>query len=166
MDGFQLWVNLPRRDKMMKPRYQEVPAASIPTAKGDGFTVRVLAGESHGASAVIDTRTPIFYLHVRLDANASFEQPVAGDFNAFAYVVRGSVVVDGRTIAEDHAILFDREGDSVVLRSESEPAEFLLIGGRPIDEPVARYGPFVMNTEAEIIQAIRDYQNGRFGEIG
>jgi len=165
MDGFQLWVNLPRRDKMMKPRYQELPADSIPTAQGDGFTVRVIAGESHGASAVIDTRTPILYLHVKLDANASFEQRLPEDFNAFAYVIRGKVIVDGRTIANDHAILFQREGEDAVLRAGDEPAEFLLIGGRPLEEPIARYGPFVMNTQSEIIQAIRDFQSGRFGEI-
>src|SRR5579872_2543020 len=121
MDGFQLWVNLPRSDKMMKPRYQELPSESIPTVQGDGFTVRVIAGESHGASAAIDTRTPILYLHVRLDPNMTFEQPLPEDFNAFAYVIRGEVIVDGQPVAQDHAILFKRDGDNVVLRAAGEP---------------------------------------------
>ncbi len=151
MDGFQLWVNLPRRDKMMKPRYQELPSASIPTVTANGATVRVIAGEG----ARIETRTPIVYLHVKLAAGASFEQRVPEDFNVFAY-----------SLAEDQAILFNRDGDRVVLRARDDaPAEFLLIGGRPINEPIARYGPFVMTSEAEIIRAIRDYQDGRMGEI-
>jgi hypothetical protein len=151
MDGFQLWVNLPRRDKMMKPRYQELASASIPTVSKDGVTVRTIAGES----ALVETRTPIIYLHVKLDPGAKFEQPVPEDFNVFAY-----------SLAEDQAILFNRDGDRVVLRGGDDArSEFLLIGGRPINEPIARYGPFVMNSEAEIIQAIRDYQNGRMGEI-
>ena len=158
MDGFQLWVNLPRRDKMMKPRYQELPSASIPTTSADGVTVRVIAGES----APIETRTPIIYLHIKLAAGASFAQTVPEDFNVFAYVVSGRV----SGADADHAILFNRDGDRVVLRaSDDAPAEVLLIGGRPIEEPIARYGPFVMNSEREILQAIRDYQNGRMGQI-
>jgi len=136
---------------MMKPLYQELPSASIPTVTANGATVRVIAGEG----ARIETRTPIVYLHVKLAAGASFEQRVPEDFNVFAY-----------SLAEDQAILFNRDGDRVVLRARDDaPAEFLLIGGRPINEPIARYGPFVMNSEAEIIRAIRDYQDGRMGEI-
>ena len=162
MDGFQLWVNLPRRDKMMKPHYQELLSASIPTVERDGVSVRVIAGQSLGASASIDTRTPILYLHVKLAAGAQLEQSVPHDFNLFAFVISGHVL----GAAENDAILFARDGDSVVLRSGHDaPAELLLIGGRPINEPIARYGPFVMNSEAEIVQAIRDYQNGRMGEI-
>jgi hypothetical protein len=150
MDGFQLWVNLPRRDKMMKPRYQELPASSIATISKDGATVRIIAGEG----ARVETRTPIIYLHVKLAAGASFEQPVPEDFNVFAY-----------SLTEDQAIFFNQDGDRVVVTADDNPSEFLLIGGRPINEPIARYGPFVMNSEAEIIQAIRDYQNGRMGAI-
>lgn len=167
LHGFQLWVNLPRHDKMMKPRYQEVPAAAIPTANSaDGLvTVRVLAGESLGTHATIDTRTPIMYLHVRLDAGARFTQAVPETYNAFVYVVNGEVTLDDRQARENDVVLFERDGDSVVIASESG-AELLLIGGEPLNEPVARYGPFVMNTTAEIRQAMIDYQNGRFGEIG
>ena len=162
MDGFQLWVNLPRRDKMMKPRYQELKSEGIPTVDRDGVTVRVIAGESLGTSARVETRTPILYLHVKLAPGAKLEQAVPEDFNVFAFVISGHVLGAG----ENDAILFARDGDTVVLRPDDDaPAELLLIGGRPINEPIARYGPFVMNSEAEIVQAIRDYQNGRMGAI-
>jgi redox-sensitive bicupin YhaK (pirin superfamily) len=167
LHGFQLWVNLPRRDKMMKPRYQEVRAAEIPTAtSADGLvTVRVLAGQSLGTRATIDTRTPIMYLHVRLAAGARFTQEVPQTYNALAFVVNGEATSGDRQARENDVAIFERDGDTVVIASE-HGAELLLIGGEPLNEPVARYGPFVMNTTAEIRQAMIDYQNGSFGEIG
>jgi quercetin 2,3-dioxygenase len=167
LHGFQLWVNLPRRDKMMNPRYQEVRAADIPTATSpDGLvTVTVLAGESLGIRAAIDTRTPIMYLHVRLAAGARFTQPVPETYNAFAYVVNGDVTFGDRHARENDVAIFERDGDTVAIASE-RGAELLLIGGEPLNEPVARYGPFVMNTVAEIRQTLFDYQSGNFGEIG
>jgi redox-sensitive bicupin YhaK (pirin superfamily) len=162
--GFQLWVNLPRRDKMMKPRYQEIASSSIPTASRDGVTVRVIAGESLGEKAVIETRTPIMYLHVKLDAGARFEQPVPREYNAFAFVVKGTARIDGREAGEDDAVIFGRDGDDVVIESE-QGCELLLIGGVPINEPVVRYGPFVMNTERELLQAFSDFRSGRMGTI-
>ena len=165
MHGFQLWVNLPKRDKMMKPRYQELRAAEIPTATSDDGKVHVtvIAGESLGTRASIDTRTPIMYLHVRLEAGASFTQRVPENFNAFAFVIGGEATVGDRAARENDMVLFG-DGDSVTITS-SGGAEMLLIGGVPLNEPVARYGPFVMNTVGEIRQAMLDYQNGRFGEI-
>ena len=170
MHGFQLWVNLPRRDKMMTPRYQELPAAKIPSAKtSDGrVSVRVLAGESLGVRAAIDTRTPILYLDVALEPGARFEQRVPEGFNVFAYVVEGSGVFgsDRRAAADEDMVLFARGGDSVVLEAaEDSPLRVLVIGGEPLAEPVARYGPFVMNTRGEILQAVEDFQSGRFGTI-
>jgi len=167
LHGFQLWVNLPRRDKMMTPRYQELRAAEIPTATGeDGkVTVTVIAGESLGTRATIDTRTPIMYLHVRLGAGARFTQAVPRTYNAFAFVIGGEAAFGDRLARENDAVIFERDGDEVEIASDSE-AELLLIGGVPLDEPVARYGPFVMNTAGEIRQAMIDYQSGRFGEIG
>lgn len=164
LHGFQLWVNLPRRDKMMKPRYQEIASASIPTVTRDGVTVRVIAGESLGASAVIETRTPIMYLHVKLDPGAKFEQKVPADYNAFAFVVNGTAKIAGREVREDDAVIFSRDGDSVLVES-ANGCELLLIGGVPINEPVVRYGPFVMNSEREILQAFADFQSGRMGAI-
>jgi len=166
MHGFQLWVNLPRRDKMMKPRYQELRAAEIPTAtSADGkVTVTVIAGESLGTRATIDTRTPIMYLHVRLAAGARFTQVIPETYNAFAFVISGEATFGDRLARENDAVIFERDGDAVAIATENG-AELLLIGGVPLNEPVARYGPFVMNTAGEIRQAMIDYQSGRFGEI-
>ncbi|HEY0159730.1 MAG TPA: pirin family protein [Thermoanaerobaculia bacterium] len=166
MHGFQLWVNLPRRDKMMKPRYQELRASEIPTATSpDGkVSVTVIAGESLGTKASIDTRTPIMYLHVRLEPGARFTQAVPETYNAFAFVIRGEASFGDRVARENDAAIFDRNGDEVTVAS-GKGAELLLIGGVPLDEPVARYGPFVMNTPGEIRQAMLDYQSGRFGTI-
>ncbi len=168
MHGFQLWVNLPRRDKMMVPRYQEVPAAKIPIGRSaDGSaTVRVIAGEALGARAVIDTRTPIAYLDVELEPGAALEQPLPEDFNAFAYVVEGRGLFGGeKTPARPHElVLFGNGGESVRLEAAPDSSlRALLISGRPIGEPVARAGPFVMNTRAEVVQAFEDFQEGRLG---
>jgi quercetin 2,3-dioxygenase len=164
MHGFQLWVNLPRRDKMMAPRYQEVPAAGIPE---DGRVVaRVLAGEALGARAVIDTRTPIVYLDLRLEPGAAFEQPLPADFNAFAYVVEGAgrFGSDSVEASAHELVLFRNDGDAARIEASGGAAlRVLLIGGRPLGEPVARAGPFVMNTRAEIVQAFEDFQSGRLG---
>jgi quercetin 2,3-dioxygenase len=167
LHGFQLWVNLPRRDKMMKPRYQELRADAIPTATSDDgkVSVTVLAGESLGTRAAIDTRTPILYLHVRLSAGARFTQRVPETFNAFAFVFGGEVTFGDRPARENDAVLFARDGDAVSM-SSAGGGELLLIAGEPLNEPIARYGPFVMNVPGEIRQAMIDYQSGRFGEIG
>jgi len=164
--GFQLWVNLPRADKMMKPRYQEVRAADIPHATSpDGkVSVTVIAGDSLGTHATIDTRTPILYLHVRLAAGARFTQTIPEIYNAFAFIISGEAGFGDRVARENDAVIFERNGDTVTMTSESG-AELLLIAGVPLNEPVARYGPFVMNTPGEIRQAMLDYQSGRFGEI-
>src|SRR5262245_25664195 len=168
MHGFQLWVNLPRRDKLMAPRYQEVPAAGIPMARSaDGrVTVRVLAGEALGERAVIDTRTPIVYLDVSLDPGTEFAQPLPTDFNAFAYVVsgRGFFGRDRRPARPHELVLFGNDGGEARVESAPrEPLRVLLIAGRPLGEPVARAGPFVMNTRDEIVQAFDDFQSGKLG---
>jgi hypothetical protein len=168
MHGFQLWVNLPSRDKMMKPRYQDVPGERIPEAEEGGVKVRVIAGEAMGRKAVIDTRTPILYLHFTLQPGASFTQPVPPDFNVFAYVVdgRGAFGANGEAAGDADAVVFAPGGDAVEMRADaSGPLDLLLIGGVPLNEPVVRYGPFVMNTREQIMQAFRDYQTGRMGAI-
>ena len=168
MHGFQLWVNLPRRDKMMAPRYQEVPAAKIPVGRSaDGTaTVRVIAGESLGAHAVIATRTPISYFDVELRPGGVLEQPLEADHNAFAFVVSGAGVFGAeRTPAKPHElVLFRNDGGVARLEATGDsPLRALLVAGRPLDEPVSRAGPFVMNTRAEVVQAFEDFQAGRLG---
>ena len=171
MHGFQIWVNLPARDKMIRPRYQDIPAARIPEATSpDGKAkVRVIAGNAMGRSAVIDTRTPIVYLHYTLRPGGEAMPEVRSDYNALVYVLGGEVLAgeDGRAVREGQMARLG-EGESVrlaVAADAKEPADLLLLAGAPLNEPVARYGPFVMNTEKEIQQAIRDYQSGRMGEI-
>lgn len=172
MHGFQLWVNLPKRDKMMKPRYQEIPSAQIPNVtSADGLvTVKVIAGEAMGRKAVIETRTPIMYLHYTIKPGGVVTQTVPSNFNVFAYVVDGGGLFGSeRERGEDgQMVLFAPDGNQVRIENPADATttlDVLLIGGIPLNEPVARYGPFVMNTKQEIFQAMEDYQNGKMGEI-
>lgn len=172
LHGFQLWVNLPQRDKMITPRYQEIPSASIPTVTADDglVTARVIAGEALGARAVIETRTPIIYLHFTIKPGGVVRQKVTGEYNAFAYVIDGAGLfgAENEKAGDGQMILFAQDGDEARIENPAgatAPLEILLIAGVPLDEPVARYGPFVMNTEAEIRQAIEDYRAGKMGAI-
>lgn len=172
LHGIQLWVNLPQRDKMMPPRYQEISAQQIPTAQtANGLvTVRVIAGSALGVEAVIATQTPIFYLHFTLQPGGAIAQPVSSAYNAFAYVLEGEgqFGADLEPAGDGQMVLFAQDGDEIRIANSSDatqPLDLLLIGGVPLNEPVVRYGPFVMNTEAEIRQAIDDFRNGRMGTI-
>jgi redox-sensitive bicupin YhaK (pirin superfamily) len=169
MHGFQIWVNLPRKDKMMTPRYQEIAASRIPVGtSADGKAkVRVIAGESYGAKAVIDTRTPIMLLHFLLEPGARVEQAVPRAWNAFALVFEGSAeFADDRVRAADgDSFFFAGDADGVAFTAGEKGAQILLLAGLPLNEPVARYGPFVMNTRAELIQAVEDFEAGRLGSI-
>jgi len=166
MHGFQIWINLPAHLKMTTPRYQEVPAARIPTAATpDGRArVRVVAGQALGAQAVIDTHTPVIYQDWTVDAGADVTQPVPRDHQALVYVFEGAVWV-GETRVGDGQMAILEAGDAVRLRGEPAGGRLLLLAGVPLHEPVARYGPFVMNNQAELVQAVADYQSGRMGEI-
>lgn len=172
MHGFQLWVNLPQRDKMIKPRYQEIPSSRIPKAtSADGLvSVTVIAGEAMGEKAVIETRTPIIYLHYRIEPGGVATQRVPQDYNAFAYVVDGAGLfgAEGERAGDGQMVMFAPDGDDLRIESPADAKaalEVLLIAGVPLNEPIARYGPFVMNTEAEIHQAFEDYRRGRMGAI-
>ena len=170
MHGFQLWVNLPKRDKMMKPRYQEIPGSQIPKAtSADGLvSVGVIAGEAMGRKAVIETRTPIIYLHYSIKPGGVARQQVSSTYNAFAYIVDGEGLFGAeREPAKDgQMVLFAQDGDEVRIENTGNATlDVLLIGGMALNEPIARYGPFVMNTESEIRQAFEDYRLGRMGEI-
>ncbi len=168
-EGFQLWVNLPAKDKMIPPRYQDIPAEGIPivTAKGGDVWVKVIAGESLGTKAVIETRTPIMFLDIRLKPKTMFVQPVPENFDGFAYVWRGSGYLGSqRTPASMGQIGLLGEGEEVRIEAaETEEVRVLLIAGVPLREPIARHGPFVMNTMAEIEQAFKDYRSGKLGRI-
>jgi hypothetical protein len=167
MHGFQLWVNLPKRDKFIEPRYQELPSSGIPTAATpDGLAkVKVIAGEALGVKAAIETRTPIAYQHWSLQPGAVVEQPLDASFNGFLYVFRGAVRVgDDRREVKDGMMAMLAPGDVVVMRAD-QSAEVLLLAGVPLNEPMARWGPFVMNEWKELEQAAEDFQAGRMGHI-
>ncbi len=170
MEGFQLWLNLPAKDKMREPWYRDIQSAEIPefTTTG-GARVRVIAGASHGIEgAVRREHTEPLYLDIELPPNAEFAQPLPQDHNALVYVFRESLWIAGSEIPTRRmAILANDPGsDGVVLRAGAtnhSPARALLIAGRPLNEPIAQYGPFVMNTPEQIRQAVHDFQNGKLG---
>jgi len=168
--GFQVWVNLPSRDKMTDPRYQDVAASALPIAHTeDGLvTVKVIAGEALGVSARVQTRTPILYLDVTIAPGGKVVLPAPAGYNAAVYAFQGGVRVGTHREVPEGAFVLLGPGDAVALESPAtaaKPVRLLVLGGTPLNEPVARYGPFVMNTEAEIRQAIGDYQSGNFGGI-
>lgn len=156
MRGFQLWINLPAKDKMKRASYRDLQATDIPEVRleKDGL-VRVIAGEFQGTKAPVPpTATDATYLDVHLPAGATFTQPVKDGYNAFAYVYEGAL----EGIDTHAAAVFSTSGD--IRLTTKDGARFLLLAGKPIGEPVVQYGPFVMNTREEIEQAIRDYQAG------
>ena len=168
-EGFQLWVNLPAKDKMIPPRYQDTPAEDIPiaTAQDGKVWVKVIAGESLGKKAVIDTRTPIMFLDVRLQPGTVFVQAVPKQYDGFVYVWRGSGFLgDERKGATMGQVGVLDQGEELRLEAAAdEEVRVLLIAGEPIREPVARHGPFVMNTWEEIEQAFKDFRSGKLGQI-
>ena len=164
MEGFQLWLNLAARDKLREPWYRDVQAAEIPRLRtAQGVEVAVLAGSSGGvAGAVTRELTEPLYLDLHLPAGSRFEQPLDPGHNAFVYVYRGELEVGGETVpAQRMAILAnDAQADGVVLQA-AVPSRALLVAGRPLREPIVQYGPFVMNTQQEIFEAVRDFREGR-----
>ena len=170
MSGFQLWVNLPASLKMTGPRYREVSSGSIPRVeRKDGVRIRVIAGEVDGVQgAVSEIHANPAYLDVRLPAGGSFTHPVPAGHNAFAYLFEGEAEF-GKSSGKDGAgrisatrLAVFGEGESVEVHADRAPARFLLLSGKPLNEPIARYGPFVMNTREEIEQALSDLRNGTF----
>jgi len=169
MEGFQLWLNLPARDKMSPPGYRDIQSESIPEfMTAQGVTVRVIAGESHGvAGAVQREATQPLVLDLHFEPGARFAQPLPPAHNAFVYVYRGELQIGDTPVpAQRMAILKNTPAsDGVVLHAGDAPARALLIAGRPLDEPISQYGPFVMNTQQEIFQAVEDFRAGRFGKV-
>ena len=168
MEGFQLWLNLPARDKMSKPWYRDIPSEELPRFTLDtGATVQVIAGSSHGvAGAVQREGTAPLYLDIALPAGSMFEQALPPGHNAFIYVFRGEVVVEGKAVPSTKMAILANPADSDGVRLHaSADARVLLIAGRPLGEPIAQYGPFVMNTQQELQQAVEDFRAGRFEGI-
>ncbi len=165
MAGFQLWLNLPAGDKMNPPWYRDFPPQALPTFVTDsGVATTVLAGSSHGIrGAVVREHTRPVVLDIRLPAGSCFSQRLPAEHNAFFYVCEGQPRIADRTVPEKHMVILrnNPDCDGVVIEAETDTRLFF-VSGAPLNEPIAQYGPFVMNTEQQIYEAISDYRNGRF----
>jgi redox-sensitive bicupin YhaK (pirin superfamily) len=168
MHGVQLWVNLPRADKLTPPRYQDLNAEKLTLARSaDGKAlVRLIAGDVGGQSGPGSTHTPIVYAHATIEAGGKLALAWPTEYNALVYVLRGSVRVAGdtRTVGEHALAVLGRDGETVVIEAD-EPTDVILLGGRPLHEPIAWYGPFVMNTKAEILESLELFESGKLGSI-
>jgi redox-sensitive bicupin YhaK (pirin superfamily) len=167
MEGFQLWLNLPARDKMSAPWYRDFKAQELPRfVTAQGVTVIVIAGESQGISGAVTRQASApLYLDLHLPAGSGFEQTLPLEHNAFVYVYRGEVRIAGQTVpAQRMALLANEDAADGVLIEASTDARLLLLAGQPLKEAIAQYGPFVMNTQQEIHEAISDFRNGTLGE--
>ncbi|MBF6022935.1 pirin family protein [Lysobacter niastensis] len=167
LEMVQLWVNLPARDKMAEPGYQTLLDAQIPSVPlaNDAGRVRVIAGEYAGHRGPARTFTPVDVWDVRMTAGGTAAFEIAEGRTLALVVLRGSIRVNGAdTVGPAQMVMLDREGRDVAVEASSD-ATFLLLSGEPIDEPVVGYGPFVMNTQAEISQAVADFNGGRFGAM-
>lgn len=173
--AIQLWVNLPRAHKMSSPGYQTLLKADIPVVElaGGAGHLRVIAGEFHGISETMprsirgpaNTFTPVHLYDVRLKAGHAAEITVPAGFNTAVFVLQGGVSVKGSGQAEEAELVqLDKSGERIMITAKTN-TRLLVLGGEPIDEPIARYGPFVMNTKAELVQAMNDYQAGKMGHL-
>ena len=167
MEGFQLWLNLHSSEKMNAPWYRDFQAEQLPKLRtAEGVDVTVIAGASHGVQGAVtrDITQPL-YLDVHMPSGSRFEQTLPADHNAFLYVYRGEVSIAGRAVpVQRMAILANAaQADGVVIEASAD-ARLILVSGRPLNEPIVQYGPFVMNTEQEIYQALTDFRDGRLGE--
>ncbi len=163
MEGFQLWINLPAVNKMVAPSYRDIPSSAIPEFVSEqGVRVRVIAGQTHGvAGAVQRPDTEPVYLDVHLPAGSEFTQPLPAGHNAFIYTYRGEVAVADVAVPDRTMAILANDGSCVRLKA-SHAARAILVAGQPLGEPIAQYGPFVMNTAEEIEQTLQDYRAGKF----
>jgi redox-sensitive bicupin YhaK (pirin superfamily) len=165
MEGFQLWVNLPAKLKMGKPRYQELDSLAIPEMElENGVNIRLIAGMVNGIKgAVTDIAVNPTYLDIHLPKQVVFEHSTPANHTAFAYIYRGQANFgDKTTITETPTLVIFGEGNLIKVNTTTHPARFLLISGKPLNEPIARYGPFVMNTRQEIEQTLKELREGTF----
>jgi redox-sensitive bicupin YhaK (pirin superfamily) len=166
MEGFQLWLNLPAKDKMRTPWYRDFAAAELPSFEtADGVRVVVVAGRSHCVDgAVVREGTEPLFLDVHLPVGARFAQSLPAERNAFVYPYRGGVEIEGAAVPTGRMAVLSNppDSDGIAMRAQGGPARALLIAGRPLGEPIVQYGPFVMNTTAQIREAVSDFQAGRF----
>ncbi|KAI3880328.1 hypothetical protein MKX03_011061 [Papaver bracteatum] len=164
--GLQLWINLASKDKMIEPRYQDIQSKDIERAEKDGVEVRIIAGESMGIRSPVYTRTPTMYLDFTLKSGAQLHQSIPESWNAFVYVIEGEGIfgsTNSSPITAHHTLVLGSGDGLSVYNKSGNSLRFVLIGGQPLNEPVVQYGPFVMNTQAEIDQTFEDYRYSKNG---
>lgn len=166
--GLQLWVNLPAKEKMCPPNYQELKSVDIPQVEKNGVTVKVIAGKSMGIDAKIYTKTPIYFLDFKVSSGNEFFQDLPQDWNAMVYILDGSGKFGPPNLCQEinshHTIEFNQNGNGIYFKNNDKKVlHFVLIAGKPIGEPVKQHGPFVMTTEEELRQAMLDYRTGKNG---
>ena len=165
MEGFQLWLNLAAADKMCAPDYRDIPSADIPELSLPGVRVRVIAGASHGVRGAMQRpRTEPMLLDLHLEPNAELAQPLPPTHNGFVYVYRGSLRLADTEVPRQRMAVLSSGGDGVQLKAGPDGARALLVAGAPLNEPIAQHGPFVMNTRAQLLQAVHDYQSGKLAQ--
>ena len=156
--GFQLWLNLPKEKKMIEPAYNDIPAERIPKVNFEGGRARIISGKFLGIAGPGKPHTGMLYYDIVLDLSTHFTMPIDNGWNAFIYIYEGSVQLD-REVNQGHLIVLDQEGE-LDLTAGQKGAKFIVVAGEPLNEPVARGGPFVMNSKGEVLKAFEDYQNG------
>lgn len=159
--GFQLWVNMPAKNKMNKPRYQDYQAESIQTVEEENLKVRVLAGEYRGVEGPVAIANPSLILDVQVKPGGNFSTPINKDWNGFVYVSDGSGVIGGTQGKREQALVLDSGDHLTATTTDPAGLRFLLLAGKPIGEPIVQHGPFVMNTHEEIQQAFQDFRSGK-----
>ena len=162
----QLWVNLPAKDKMNAPKYQAIEHQNIPTVDVENGLVEVIAGEYNGIKGSASTFSPVHMLNAKLNLGGKAEFNFPANYNTLALVIEGEIKVNDSTFTPtDHMVLFANDGEKFNIEAATENTVVLILSGEPLNEPIASYGPFVMNTQDEIRQAFEDYNNGKFGTL-
>jgi quercetin 2,3-dioxygenase len=162
--GFQIWLNMPSKYKLIDPATEVFRPEKMAELNEQHFSAKVVLGELFGARSKVETLFPAFYFHINMKAGARLEIPTDPQHNAFIYVIKGKIETEGQKEIDQNQVVLYQRGESLVnIFSEGE-AEILMLGGRPHGEPVYAYGPFVMNTEQEIMKCIKDYQSGKMGD--
>ncbi|KAL4485373.1 hypothetical protein ABPG72_008549 [Tetrahymena utriculariae] len=167
--GFQLWINLEKKDKMCEPQYQEIKSDKLPIVQKDGVWIRLIAGEAFGQKGPIFTRTPAFYMDVRLEKNVKFNQQIPKEFQGMVFLYEGSLVLgqNQQKVLDKQVAIFEPDTEETInITASQEGAKFLLIAGKPIKEPVYSYGPFVLDSQQNLNTTFEDYQEEKNGFEG
>jgi len=168
-NGFQLWINLPNKERLCDPQYQEIPKDKIPVVQKDNTTVKVISGESLGTKGPIFHRTPTFYLDVEMEAKGKLEQLIPKNWNGFVYLYEGSAFFGSEELkaSDGQVVLLKKEEpETLLVQTKDDKAKFIFIAGQPLNESVVQYGPFVAGTMNEIYQTFEDYEEGKNGFEG